>query len=191
MKFKTKRTKLQNIAVIGIILSVLISFILPENKYFLFYLRLYGVSAITIFVLLYSLETRRKHVILNPYKKNNYRSKPEIEIADYLKRKKIIFVHEKEIVIDKTFGPFLLPFPQIKLHPDFYLPEFEIFVEYWGLMHKKDYKEKHDLKQLAYKKNKVDLIDLYPEDLKNLDEAFTSKFLDIIKEKSGVTKIYE
>ena len=191
MKFKTKRTKLQNIAVIGIILSVFISFILPENKYFLFYLKVYGVLAITIFVLLYSLETRRKHVILNPYKKNNYKSKPEIEIADYFKKKKIIFVYEKEIAMDKTFGPFLLPFTQIKLHPDFYLPEFEIFVEYWGLMHKKDYKRTHDLKKIAYKKNKVSLIDLYPEDLKNLDETFTSKFLDIIKEKSGVTKIYD
>ena len=46
----------------------------------------------------------------------------------------------------------------------------------------------YQMKKL-YKDNGLDLISLYPKNLKNLDFAFTSKLLDIIKEREGNDRV--
>ena len=129
MIFKSKRTKLQNIALIGIAISVFIAFILPENEHFMVYLRVYGLTAIIFLGIVYWTEIQRKHLILDPYKKNDYTSKGEEAIAYYFKKKGIIYKHTPERLMEKTLGPFLNPFSHINLHPDFFLPEFYIFFE--------------------------------------------------------------
>ena len=72
------------------------------------------------------------------------------------------------------------------MEPDFYLPEFNVFVEYWGLIDDAKYKkEKYDFKKKMYTLNDLDFISLYPKNLKNLDFVFTSKLLDLIKKREG------
>lgn len=131
-------------------------------------------------------ESVRRYKIIKPYKSNDYDSKAEKRIAEYFKRKNIIFCHHHKIKIPKCFWIFNIPFVNLVLEPDFYLPEFKVFVEYWGLIDNKDYKKKsYDFKTKLYKENDIEFISLYPKNLNNLDFDFTSKLLDIIKKREG------
>ncbi len=68
--------------------------------------------------------------------------------------------------------------------PDFYLPEYDVYVEYWGLVNADDPKVKnsyvrHMKKKMArYHSNKIKFISIYPDNLKNLDWIFRKKFED-------------
>ena len=75
--------------------------------------------------------------------------------------------------------------PKIILRPDFFLPEYKIYVEYWGLIGDKNYDEKRKLKRKAYLENDIDFIDIYPDNLENIDWIFTQKLLDLIRSKEG------
>lgn len=132
-------------------------------------------------------ESIKRYKIIFPYKKNYYDSKAERKIASYFKRKNIIYHHHPTIKVPKCVWLFCVPFKDIKLEPDFFLPEFDIFVEYWGRIEDPEYKKNNYKKKMKlYKENSIDVLSLYPQNLsKNLDFVFTSKLLDIIKEKEG------
>jgi len=65
------------------------------------------------------------------------------------------------------------------IRPDFYLPEFDIYVEYWG-MDTADYKIGMLKKQQLYQQQGKKLISLYPEDKPRLREVLLAK-LDKLK----------
>lgn len=52
---------------------------------------------------------------------------------------------------------------------DFYLPEYDCYLEYWGLDGDTDYEKRKEIKINAYKDLKLRLVSIYQEDLKNLD----------------------
>ena len=60
------------------------------------------------------------------------------------------------------------------IRPDFYLPEFDIYIEYWG-MDTVDYKIGMLKKQKLYQQEGKKLISLYPEDKNNLNFALGEK----------------
>jgi len=60
------------------------------------------------------------------------------------------------------------------VRPDFYLPEFDVYIEYWG-MDTADYKIGMLKKQKLYQQASKKLISLYPEDKKNPDAALRQK----------------
>jgi len=60
------------------------------------------------------------------------------------------------------------------VRPDFYLPEFDIYIEYWG-MDTTDYKIGMLKKLKLYQQQGKKLISLYPDDKNNLDEALRGK----------------
>jgi hypothetical protein len=79
------------------------------------------------------------------------------------------------------------------LDGEVYLPEFEVFVEYWGLIDDENYKKNsYDFKKKLYKENCVEVIDLYPKNLQenHLDWAFTSKLLEIFKRREGIDRAW-
>ena len=60
------------------------------------------------------------------------------------------------------------------IRPDFYLPEFDVYVEYWG-MDTADYKIGMLKKQQLYQQQGKKLISLYPEDKPHLRETLLAK----------------
>jgi hypothetical protein len=65
------------------------------------------------------------------------------------------------------------------IRPDFYLPEFDVYVEYWG-MDTADYKIGMLKKQQLYQQQGKKLISLYPDDKPRLREILLTK-LDKLK----------
>ena len=63
---------------------------------------------------------------------------------------------------------------EFQIRPDFYLPELDVYIEYWG-MNTPQYKMSMYKKQLLYQQEGKRLISIYPKDLPNLDCLLTSK----------------
>jgi hypothetical protein len=105
-----------------------------------------------------------------------FRSKDEEFIADYFDRKNIKCIYEKEIKLGKR-----------KIKPDFYLPEFDVYVEYWGMWNSsRAYNEECEDKRNNFKKEDLKLVELYPDNLidsKTLDWKFTKRLLEVLKRK--------
>ena len=70
--------------------------------------------------------------------------------------------------------------------PDFYLQDYDVYVEYWGLVDpdddqtRKQYVRKMKWKMAQYYKNNIKFISIYPDNLKNLDWIFRKKFRNVI-----------
>ena len=60
------------------------------------------------------------------------------------------------------------------IRPDFYLPEFDIYIEYWG-MDTADYKIGMLKKQKLYQQQGKKLISLYPKDKPQMRERLLEK----------------
>jgi len=60
------------------------------------------------------------------------------------------------------------------IRPDFYLPEFDLYIEYWG-MDTADYKIGMLKKQQLYQQQGKKLISLYPDDKPRIRELINTK----------------
>jgi hypothetical protein len=69
--------------------------------------------------------------------------------------------HEYEPRISVSKGEYIVP--------DFYLPEFDCYLEYWGLDGDTDYEKRKQNKIQTYQTLKLRLVSVYQEDLDNLD----------------------
>ncbi|MEM4658537.1 MAG: hypothetical protein QXX77_08985 [Candidatus Methanosuratincola sp.] len=104
------------------------------------------------------------------------RSVGEKRIADFFTRNGINYVYEKSA---KTHG---ILFSNTISHPDFYLPDHDVYVEYWGLVDADDTRVKDDYisqmkwKMAQYHKHNIKFISIYPNNLDNLDWVFRQKF---------------
>ncbi len=184
MKFKQTFSTKQVISIVFIIIALFLFSVKPNDAYKA--LRIISLIVIAISMVQIWEEAARRYKILVPFKKNSYDSDAEKKIADYFERKNIIYNHHPEIKVPKQVWIFIIPFVNIKIEPDFFLPEFNVFVEYWGKIDDPEYKKNsYDRKKKLYKDNALDFISLYPKNLSNLDFAFTSKLLDLIKERGG------
>jgi hypothetical protein len=66
---------------------------------------------------------------------------------------------------------------------DFYLPEYDCYLEYWGLDGDTDYEKRKEIKIKAYKDLNLRLVSIYQEDLKNLDallKEITSEYEGLV-----------
>ncbi len=107
------------------------------------------------------------------------RSKAEQTIADYLTRQDIAYQYEKTA---KTNAILL---KEKISRPDFFLPDYGVYIEYWGLLHaddsrlRKNYERTMKWKMAQYHKNKIKFISIYPNNLDNLDRIFRAKFREV------------
>lgn len=92
------------------------------------------------------------------------RSSHEVQIDDWFYHNGIEHQAEIKVPIDKL------------MWCDWFLPKEKIYVEYWGLMHDKDYRESRKVKEKLYRKADLKLISIEPEDMKNLNEILRMKF---------------
>lgn len=53
------------------------------------------------------------------------------------------------------------------LNPDFYIPEKNIYIEYYGMRSVDSYDQKYRKKKLIYKKRNLKVISLFPQNIKN------------------------
>jgi hypothetical protein len=63
---------------------------------------------------------------------------------------------------------------EFQIRPDFYLPELDLYIEYWGL-DTPQYKMSMYKKQMLYQQEGKRLVSVYPRDLPHLDALLTSK----------------
>lgn len=100
------------------------------------------------------------------------RSYGEKQISDFLAQNNIQYQYESQI-------------KNVFALPDFYLPEYDVYVEYWGLINADDPKVKdnyvrHMKKKMArYHSNNIKFISIYPDNLRNLDWVFRKKFENV------------
>jgi len=108
------------------------------------------------------------------------RSKGEKIIADYLTGHGVAYYYEATA----TANWFIF---QTKISkPDFYLPQYNLFIEYWGLVDSPDARTRDDYigsmrwKMAQYRKNNIRFVSIYPSNLSNLDYYFRRKFRDVM-----------
>ena len=67
-----------------------------------------------------------------------------------------------------------------ELHPDFYLPDYDLYIEHWGYESTKDprYIEKKRYTQNIYKENGIKLAGTTSEDIKDIKRAIDKIFFD-------------
>jgi len=63
---------------------------------------------------------------------------------------------------------------EFQIRPDFYLPELDVYIEYWGLS-TPQYKMSMYKKQMLYQQEGKCLVSVYPKDLRSLDTLLNSK----------------
>jgi hypothetical protein len=97
-------------------------------------------------------------------------SRGERQIADWLAAHGIPYRHDDKFQLIQGFA----------VRPDFYLPRYDVYVEYWGL-DTTDYKIGMLLKQKLYQQEGKKLISLYPADLPHLDR----KLGDALRSQGG------
>ena len=88
----------------------------------------------------------------------------ERRIADWLAANRIVYRYDARLRIIEGF----------QIRPDFYLPEYDVYIEYWG-MDTPRYKAGMYLKQDLYMQAGKRLISLYPEDKTRLDDTLGAK----------------
>ena len=91
-------------------------------------------------------------------------SEGERRIAEWLTRQGIAYRYDAKFRIIAEF----------QIRPDFYLPELDVYIEYWGL-DTPQYKMSMYKKQTLYQKEGKRLISIYPKDLPRLDSLLSAK----------------
>ncbi len=87
------------------------------------------------------------------------RTRSEKRIADFLYKKGINFEYEKEVMFNGR-----------KYIPDFYLPEMNLYIEFFGWSHIPNYQNRVEEKMRVYKENGIDCIYLFHKGSKNLED---------------------
>lgn len=103
------------------------------------------------------------------------KSKSEKTIADYFTKNGIRYQYEKPA--ESHFWIFSNRISK----PDFYLPDYNVYVEFWGLLDadkkrvSRQYEREMKWKMVMYHKHHIKFISLYPSNLSNLDWIFKKK----------------
>ena len=101
---------------------------------------------------------------------NFVQSYGEMKISEWLSNNKIKYRYDTRYRIIDGYA----------IRPDFYLPEFDVYIEYWG-MDTPDYKIGMLKKLKLYQQECKRLISIYPEDKNNLDIILRQKLSKYIR----------
>ena len=102
-----------------------------------------------------------------------YKSRGESKIASLLDSYKIPFLYEKETLLEDDF--------KLKIwYPNFYLPDFKVYVEYFGIMNNLGYSAMTDHKIQVFRENKLDLVSVFPEQFNQLENQILGRIDQIL-----------
>jgi hypothetical protein len=110
------------------------------------------------------------------------RSSAEQRIAEYFDSIGLRYEYEREIRSGWIFTKKVSS-------PDFYLPDYDVYVEYWGMMDVEDdddrygYERQMKYKMARYHQLGIKFISIYPRNLKNFDWIFRKKFEEVTGHK--------
>lgn len=80
------------------------------------------------------------------------------------------FIYEKKLKLR------LKRFKKITIKPDFFLPDYGMYIEFWGPADDNfSYRQAKIKKEQLYQQNGIVYISLYPRDLKNLEHSLLEK----------------
>jgi hypothetical protein len=108
------------------------------------------------------------------------KSHAEKRIAEFFQRNGIQYVYEP--LVESHFWIFSNKISR----PDFYLPDFNVYVEYWGMVDVEDEFKRAEYirlmkwKMAKYRQHGIKFISIYPKNLKNLDWIFRAKFKETV-----------
>jgi len=109
------------------------------------------------------------------------KSKGERIIADYFTHHGIAYYYEATAMTNDWFL-----FKSKISKPDFFLPQYNLVVEYWGLVDSPDGRLRNDYvrsmrwKMAQYRKNNIRFVSIYPSNIVSLDYHFRSKFREVM-----------
>jgi len=193
MRFKTKLSTKQYSSVFYFILGIFFLYVVvygeTENK--IFFLELVAGIMIVVSIMNFFDGFSKRRIIRTSANHKNYDGGGgERLIAEFFEKRKIIFELHPKLKVPKTVLGFIdVPFRRIILTPDFFLPEYDIYVEFWGMIDNEKYKENiFKPKMKIYKSNLIDMISLYPRNLENLERDFHQKLLEIVRDREGNSK---
>lgn len=107
------------------------------------------------------------------------RSHAEQRIADYFDSIGLRYVYEQEL----RSGIWI--FTEKVSSPDFYLPDYDVYVEYWGMLNvanaheRSKYTRAMKYKMARYHQLGIKFISIYPDNMRNLDWIFRKKFKQV------------
>ena len=87
---------------------------------------------------------------------NNFKSRGESKIANFLAYNNIKYRYEQAVFIEAGDQKLRI------WYPDFYLPEFGMYIEYYGIVGDPDYDKGIKAKESAYAKMGFDVVPVYP-----------------------------
>jgi len=85
-----------------------------------------------------------------------FKSEGEGQIAHFLEGNSIRYEYEPGVLVNAEGDR-----PRI-WYPDFYLPEFGVYIEYYGMVGEPDYDRGVKVKESVYSRNSMDVIPVYP-----------------------------
>lgn len=98
---------------------------------------------------------------------HHVKSQQEAMIDNYLFEHNIKHIYENPFSIDEN--------PEHDLHPDFYLPDLDIYIEHFGMTGNNKYEETKEYKLPIYEKAGITLIITEGKDINNLNANLTRK----------------
>lgn len=135
------------------------------------------VMLVLVWIFLIGLKPRKEYGVKSvTLRGETVKSVGEKRIADYFEKKNIRYVYEQEARGKSLFFSYKIS------SPDFYLPDHDVFVEYWGLVNADDnwtrerYVRNMKRKMAIYYRHNIKFISIYPDNLENLDWIFRTKF---------------
>ncbi len=148
---------------------------------------LFVIVVAGVLILLVLKKTKKKDkesygVVSETDKGEEVKSKAEKSVADYLNKNDIKYKYEETIKLGNN-----------KIKYDFYLPKYDIYIEYWGLESLDNktgekYRKRKAEKIGLYDEHNLKLISIQPEDLKNLDTIIPRRIKELGSKKSKSAK---
>lgn len=93
------------------------------------------------------------------------RSRAEAMIDAWLYENRIVHAYERLVRVEQ------------KMYCDFYLPEYDLYIEFWGLENDPKYKARKEKKLEIYRKNELKLVEIKDEHISNLDDYLIGKLV--------------
>jgi hypothetical protein len=93
------------------------------------------------------------------------RSRAEAMIDAWLYENRIVHAYERLVRVEQ------------KMYCDFYLPEYDLYIEFWGLESNPKYKVRKEKKLDIYRQNELRLVEIKDEHINNLDDYLMSQLV--------------
>lgn len=93
------------------------------------------------------------------------RSRAEAMIDAWLYENRIVHAYERLVRVEQ------------KMYCDFYLPEYDLYIEFWGLENDPKYRARKEKKLEIYRQNELRLVEIKDEHISNLDDYLISQLV--------------